>query len=495
MSQVRADYRSVRVPQKPSIFQHRGGIASYPAPKEGVWPKILVPYRPLLGFLPPPEDKARPEPRREPLPPPPEGWVRTHHAASAAYPRLYREGHGNLGHDSQPWGTVPDEESKEERAKRLGEWCETLVRGRYDSHAWSLEEAKEAAPPRQWISVERWARKEPVGGYTLVCTHAGGLQKEHWHTIIREIISHDPSAPAQAFGGGPLGPHNVRIDEVWMMDDLHHNESVYLSDGRLGPLQSWEDTGRDFLNLVAHVVTSAPACSDRPWDLPWSPTPEVPRKVIGLGHSFGGAAICHAAHARPELFAGICLVDPVPVPWYLPKEHGYPNPTAAFPVTPVVLKRRDTWPSRRAARELLASNPFFAAFDPEQFDVYLARALIPVDPSNPEGEVTLATPIWAEACTFTEPEAGARAWDKLPSISVPIGWIMAGNSATTYGDKRSQQMVHRPPRARNERWLQAEHLLVQEKPRWVAESLWRFLATLDAGEWDAPSPDTRDANL
>lgn len=178
MSQVRADYRSVRVPQKPSIFQHRGGIASYPAPKEGVWPKILVPYRPLLGFLPPPEDKARPEPRREPLPPPPEGWVRTHHAASAAYPRLYREGHGNLGHDSQPWGTVPDEESKEERAKRLGEWCETLVRGRYDSHAWSLEEAKEAAPPRQWISVERWARKEPVGGYTLVCTHAGGLQKE-----------------------------------------------------------------------------------------------------------------------------------------------------------------------------------------------------------------------------------------------------------------------------------------------------------------------------
>lgn len=178
MSQVRADYRSVRVPQKPSIFQYRGGIASYPAPKEGVWPKVLVPYRPLLGFLPPPEDKARPEPRREPLPPPPEGWVRTHHAAPAAYPRLYREGHGNLGHDSQPWGTVPDEECKEERAKRLGEWCETLVRGRYDSHAWSLEEAKEAAPPRQWISVERWARKEPVGGYTLVCTHAGGLQKE-----------------------------------------------------------------------------------------------------------------------------------------------------------------------------------------------------------------------------------------------------------------------------------------------------------------------------
>lgn len=178
MTQVRADYRQIRVPQTPTIFQHVGGIASYPAPKEGVWPKVLVPHRPLLGLLPPPADTARPEPERVPLPPPPEGWVRTHHAAPAAYPRLYREGHGTLGRSSQPWGEVPADESREQRQARLDGWCETLVRDRYDAHAWSLEEAQAAAPPKQWISVERWAREGPVGGYTLVCTHAGGLQKE-----------------------------------------------------------------------------------------------------------------------------------------------------------------------------------------------------------------------------------------------------------------------------------------------------------------------------
>lgn len=285
-----------------------------------------------------------------------------------------------------------------------------------------------------------------------------------------------------------------------MMDDLHHNESVYLSGGRLGPLQSWEDTGRDFLNLVAHVVAGAPAGAERPWDLPWVPVPcpGAPRRVIGVGHSFGGAAIVHAAHARPELFAGVCLVDPVAVPWYIPRAAGYGDPCRAFPVTPVVLKRRDVWPSRAAARALLAPNPFFAAFAPAQFDAYLARALVPVDADAARaggGAVTLATPIWAEACVFTEPEAGARAWDKLPAVRVPVGWVMAGNSATTYGDRRTQQMVHRPPRARNERWLAANHLLVQESPALVAQSLRRFLATLAAGQWDAPAPAPRDANL
>jgi hypothetical protein len=53
-----------------------------------------------------------------------------------------------------------------------------VVTKRYDAREWTLEEAQLAAPPKQWLSVERWRREKPTGGYTLVCAHAGGLQKE-----------------------------------------------------------------------------------------------------------------------------------------------------------------------------------------------------------------------------------------------------------------------------------------------------------------------------
>lgn len=507
------DYRQVRRPRKPAIFQRIGDITSYPPPKEGVWTKLVAPQRPLLGFLPPPPDKARPEPSRLPLTAPPAGWRRSLHAAPAAYPSLYREEHGELGLLSQPWGGIAPNATKEQKAARVDEWCTSLVRERYDAKDWSLDEAKAANPRKQWLSVERWTRDEPTeGGYTLVCCHAGGLQKEvsvvlvpattsrtdeqHWHAVLRRILELSPTAAAERFGGGTIdSPYEVQIDEVWMMDDMHHNESVYLNEGRLGAIQTWEDTGRDFLNLVTHVIPQFPVGGDVPWDVPWSESPAPRRRILGLGHSFGGAAVSHAAHARPDLLEGIFLVDPVPVPHYTPREAGYADPPAAYPVTTVVLKRRDVWPSREAARELMLQNPFFIAFDPDQFEIYLARALVPLDPRRPDGPVTLATPVWAEACVFTEPCAGARGWDKLPHIPIPVAFVMAGNSATTRGDRASQQMVHRPPRARNERWLHCNHLLVQESPAEVAESLWRFLATLSAGEWDAPVANVRDANL
>jgi hypothetical protein len=277
--------------------------------------------------------------------------------------------------------------------------------------------------------------------------------------VICPIIEHSAPTNKDRFGGGRLAhPAPVEIDEVWMMDDLYHNESVTLSAGRLGPVQSWEDTGRDLLNVAEHVLPAIPVGVDAPWDLPWT-AEGTPRKLIGVGHSFGGAATAHAAHARPDLFSAIFLVDPVTIPHVVLREPGYADPIKWYGPTTVVLRRRDVWPSRKAAREILRPSSFFARIAAPQFEVYLNRALVPVNPADPDGPVTLATPIWAEACVFTETDAGPRSYDKLAHLPMPVGWVMAGNSATTRGDESTQEMVARPPRAINERHLAAGHLV------------------------------------
>lgn len=190
------------------------------------------------------------------------------------------------------------------------------------------------------------------------------------------------------------------------------------------------------------------------------------------------------AAQRPDLLAAVFLVDGMTSPIHIPRYVAYFRAVESFNMAHNALKRRDVWPSAEAARRALRASPFFAVWDERQFDVLVSHGLVPVDYADPAGPVTLATPAWCEALLFVEPFSTGQTWDALPAISVPVGWCMAGDSATTRGDLLTQEMVWRPPRSRNERVLGSGHLIVQENPDAVGHSLWRFLCTLDAGEWD-----------
>lgn len=277
---------------------------------------------------------------------------------------------------------------------------------------------------------------------------------------MRDIITKPSAARGLSFGTGQPLKHNVdaQIDDIWMVDDLHHGVSVDLNAGRLGDVQSWEDTGRDILNFVEHVLPTVAATS--PWELEWTANGKGP-KVIGVGHSFGGSAMVHAAHARPDLFEALFLVDPMVHPLFVPRYSYYARPVEGYLLSQVALKRRDIWPSSAAARQKLRGSAFFKPWDDEQFDVYMVRGIVPVDSANPDGPVTLATPSWCEAAVFTEPDACARGWDKLPNLDIPIGWLMAGDSVSTRGDEITQEMCWRSPRSRNERIMDSAHLVSQ----------------------------------
>lgn len=134
----------------------------------------------LLPFLPPPGNKAPPLSARPPLPPPPKGWTRSYHAVPAAYPRGLRESHGKFGRFDHPYATSqpPAAETKDQRRARLLADSENCVRKRFDAKQWTLDEARAAAPTGLFLAAERWQRDAPQGGYTILCSHANGMQKE-----------------------------------------------------------------------------------------------------------------------------------------------------------------------------------------------------------------------------------------------------------------------------------------------------------------------------
>lgn len=142
----------------------------------------------LLPLRRPPLCVAPPHPDRAPLPStfsPPAGWERTLHAAPAAYPKQSRVSSGSHSRNSAPFG--PEPEAKEEvevRRKRFADEAKVIVKGNLEaeSRQWKPQEIEEAVRQGgepQWLSIERWRRKQPVeGGLTLVCAHANGLNKE-----------------------------------------------------------------------------------------------------------------------------------------------------------------------------------------------------------------------------------------------------------------------------------------------------------------------------
>jgi hypothetical protein len=83
---------------------------------------------------------------------------------------------------------------------------------------------------------------------------------------------------------------DTNIDEVWFLDDVHHGASIDLNAGLIGPVHPWSDGGRDILNLIQHVLP-LPERPERE-ALEWrEETPGRKRKIIGVGHSFGGNAL------------------------------------------------------------------------------------------------------------------------------------------------------------------------------------------------------------
>lgn len=131
-----------------------------------------------------------------------------------------------------------------------------------------------------------------------------------------------------------------------------------------------------------------------------------------MGHSFGANALTNVALMHPRLFTGFVMLDPVIARFAAPPEKELPFSPETF-LGPAALSvlRRDTWPSRAAAREAFLSKDFYRAWDPRVLDLFVHYGLRDdtVSPSSKDNQsqsqppVRLTTTKHQEVFTFIRP--------------------------------------------------------------------------------------------
>jgi pimeloyl-ACP methyl ester carboxylesterase len=144
---------------------------------------------------------------------------------------------------------------------------------------------------------------------------------------------------------------------------------------------SWLDHSRDLLHMVNTFAR------------------QMPRPIIGVGHSMGGAQLANLALLHPRLFESLILIDPV----IQGKVSVIGNVGPAF----ASAKRRDLWPSRAEAAASFKKSKFYQTWDQRVLDRWIEHGLRDVPtklyPEAKGGQVTLTTTKHQEVMTFLRP--------------------------------------------------------------------------------------------
>lgn len=191
---------------------------------------------------------------------------------------------------------------------------------------------------------------------------------------------------------------------------------------------------------------------------------EVGGPALLVGHSLGGMVSVMAAARRPDLAAGVLLLDsPVIAGW---RAHGVRVAKATGlmrRISPgrVARLRRHRWPSQTAVREHFASKSVFARWDARVLDDYVTSGVVDQGPH------------WALAF---DREVEARIYETLPHhlggllarhpLRCPLAFIGGRQSV-----EARQAGVAATRRLAGERfeWTQGTHLFPMEHPDEAAE--------------------------
>ncbi|MCJ1360420.1 MAG: hypothetical protein MMC33_010425 [Icmadophila ericetorum] len=228
---------------------------------------------------------------------------------------------------------------------------------------------------KQYIPLDR-AESPPSDALTIVAAHANGFPKELYEPLWDEIYE-----SSKSFG--------FTIRSIWIADAAHQGKSGIINEDKLGNDPSWNDLARDLLYMINHFRE------------------DMPRPLMGVGHSFGGCALVNLSLMHPRLLSGLILIDPVIQLQAMqnPKDTG-------SSVAVMSTFRKDIWPSRQAAAASFQRSPFYKAWDPRALDLWVEYGLrdLPTKlyPDVPtEGEkgtpVTLTTTKHQEVWTFLRP--------------------------------------------------------------------------------------------
>ncbi|KAH6910751.1 Alpha/beta hydrolase family-domain-containing protein [Coprinopsis sp. MPI-PUGE-AT-0042] len=436
--------------------------ASYPQVSQTPWEPVDV--RPLPPIYPPPEPLEFPDlptPQRTPIFSAP--FDLTTHIIPACYLRR--------GRFAPVLPPPPRNASKEERAKILSSFFKEIRFGRGPMKT-------EGYPKVLWNVLNRYVRKglkaDNSTGLTLFFAHANGFNKEIWEPTLGVLLD---------------SPSGKLIDEVWVWESVQHGDAALINRDSLSRWFDWSDNTRDIVNFLTNFLPSRATSERLPLHLRRLPEEEsnrrrekgfAYRRLMQVGHSYGGCTSACAVENFPKLFDSLVLIDPV-----IAKPSSVPEVAReVHERTDLLLKnslvRRDTWSSREEALEGYLKSPFFRAWHPSTLRVYVDAGMYETVDDEGKPVIKLKMPGIYESIVFAERQLGHEVYNGLAQIEerIPIHWVMPGrDDADEFGPPgASQQRVWaRLKNATNVRITGAGHLIAQERPEELAENLHEFI--------------------
>ena len=159
------------------------------------------------------------------------------------------------------------------------------------------------------------------------------------------------------------------------------------------------------------------------------------QKIWLGGHSMGGCTSVLLAAKRPDLVAGLILVDPVIIPniplWR--KVMYRIIPTNGSALHERAKKRRRDWPDRASIEASYTGRGAFASWQDGFLQDYLCGGLLPITDATEddmENRFRLACdPLW-EAANFKGPQLNVV--HHIKKLRVPLTLLMAETGSTTY---------------------------------------------------------------
>jgi pimeloyl-ACP methyl ester carboxylesterase len=207
------------------------------------------------------------------------------------------------------------------------------------------------------------------------------------------LFSHATGFHGRVFA--PIAAHLPLFDRT-TFDYRGYGDTIAPKNWRL----TWDGFGDDALAVARDTVQRSAG-----------------RRVIGIGHSMGGAGLVMAALREPSLFAALIVFEPIIFPPESRSQSGRANPLAD-----VTRRRRRSFPSYADALANFSSKPPLSSLHPDSLDAYVRHGF-----AQRAESVEIKCDPEFEAQTY---EMGAMhdTWNHLGDLSTPT-WVMAGAHA------------------------------------------------------------------
>jgi pimeloyl-ACP methyl ester carboxylesterase len=256
---------------------------------------------------------------------------------------------------------------------------------------------------------------DPIGaGSDILFAHATGFHGLVWRPLARLLAADH---------------------RCWAFDFRGHGASIAPDDYSF----DWNAFGVDVQSVVDALSL------DRP---------------IGIGHSKGATALLMAEIARPGMFRGLYLFEPITFP------EGFRPEGGPSPMVVAARRRRPSFASRYEAYKNYASKPPLSVFHPDALRAYVDHGFI----DGLDGLVHLACQPEHEARIF-EMGAAHHTFERLGEVTCPVV-VGCGAVGETPGPAMVAPLVADAlPNGRLEQFDDLDHFGPLEDPARFAERI------------------------